>query len=65
MLRNPAVNPSGNEPSCCSSQPNNLPLIQADFAEIQKLVRERSPAPQLDSSSNKIIELKEITNSDR
>ena len=47
------------------NQPNNLPLIQADFAEIQKLVRERSPAPQLDSSSNKIIELKEITNSDR
>ena len=47
------------------NQPNNLPLIQADFAEIEKLVRERSPAPQLDSSSNKIIELKEITNSDR
>jgi len=47
------------------NQPNNLPLIQSDFAEIQKLVGEHVSSPEQDSSSNKIIELKEITNGDR
>ena len=45
----------------------NLALFNANCsdAEIQKLVGEHVSSPEQDSSSNKIIELKEITNGDR
>jgi len=47
------------------NQPNNLPLIQSDFAEVQKLVGEHMAVRKQDSSTNKIIEFKEITDVER